>query len=79
MKKRCPIHQHEDIVLKRGSIRVRCKTCGDIFPCFNNCRHLDCCVASDRPLPDGFTFSDNTREAIKAELAMIYPQIYKAD
>jgi len=40
-RKKCPITKHTDRPI-RGSSRVKCSTCGDVFPCRKPCTHIDC-------------------------------------
>lgn len=40
-RKKCRLREHTDVRI-RGSSRVRCTTCGDVFPCRTACEHFDC-------------------------------------
>lgn len=33
----------------------KCDKCGDVFPCEEDCIHVDCLEAKDLPLPDWLT------------------------
>jgi hypothetical protein len=46
-RNRCRITEHDDAPLGRGSKRVRCRKCGDTFPCGHACAHLDCMIERD--------------------------------
>lgn len=70
MKSRCKPREHRDRRL-RGGGHYQCATCGDVFPCRTLCDHLDCIVATGRPLPEHA--SDSARDALIAELRAIYP------
>ncbi|HUE39986.1 MAG TPA: hypothetical protein VMR29_10800 [Candidatus Binatia bacterium] len=52
MKLRCKPGAHVDRPLKRGSVRVKCERCGDVFPCHHDCEHIDCRLVKNQPLPD---------------------------
>jgi hypothetical protein len=64
--------------MKRGGAHEQCTKCGDVFPCRNECSHLDCIVATGRELPGWCGDPDQTREAIMAELAIIAPTVHAA-
>jgi len=55
---RCAPTKHDDKPVgradKRGVLRVKCATCGDVFPCRGKCEHVDCCEATGRELPEQF-------------------------
>lgn len=50
-KPSCRLRDHAWHPLQRGSDREQCRTCGDVFPCRHACDHLDCRLATQRPLP----------------------------
>jgi hypothetical protein len=75
MKHRCNTRDHVDKPMKRGSARVQCTKCGDVFPCRHDCEHLDCIVATGRELPDWVGDHDKAREALHAELMIIAPTV----
>ena len=35
----------------KGGKRERCRLCGAIFPCYNQCEHLDCIEARGEEFP----------------------------
>jgi hypothetical protein len=56
-KLRCKNTEHDDQVL-RGRRRRRCRRCGDVFPCRNECEHVDCILESERELPEWISVRD---------------------
>lgn len=50
--RKCRPDQHVDRPM-RGGKRVKCITCGDVFPCRTACDHADCALAAGRPMPEG--------------------------
>jgi hypothetical protein len=52
MTQKCKPSQHDDAPLGRGSSRVECGKCGDVFPCRHECIHVDCLIATGRTPPD---------------------------
>jgi len=48
--KLCQRGRHRDKWL-RGKRRIKCENCGDIFPCYHDCGHLD--GAEARLNPEG--------------------------
>ena len=52
---KCSNIQHTDVPIRGKSGRVRCSTCGDVFPCRGDkCEHLDCCDATGRAWPERY-------------------------
>lgn len=45
---RCANDKHDDELL-RGGRRVKCRRCGDEFPCRHACDHTDCRWERDEP------------------------------
>lgn len=75
---RCANGAHDWKPMKRGGAHEQCTKCRDVFPCRNDCTHLDCIVATGRELPALCANPDEAREAILAELAIIAPTVFAA-
>jgi hypothetical protein len=72
-KKRCKKGEHQPM---RGGKRERCTKCGDVFPCRNECEHIDCILESGRELPDWVTVRDratNLEASLGGELCSAPP------
>lgn len=54
---KCRPSQHDDRLMRGG--RVKCRKCGDVFPCRDACEHVDCAAATGRALPDWITTNTN--------------------
>lgn len=65
--KHCSPTEHSDQPLRRGSSRVRCVKCGDIFPCFHNCNHIDCMIEKKLPLPEWVSLAEVQRPDLVSE------------
>lgn len=77
-KPRCAKNDHNWKPMKRGGAHEQCTKCGDVFPCRSACEHLDCIVATGRPIPDYYADPEKAREGMLAELAIIAPTVYAA-
>lgn len=64
--------------MKRGGAHEQCTKCKDVFPCRNECEHLDCIVATGREIPDCWANPDQARENMLFELSIIAPTVYAA-
>ncbi len=47
----CKPDQHFDRVVKGKPGSVKCQTCGDVYPCKEDCLHADCRMDKGQPLP----------------------------
>jgi len=74
-KPKCKHREHNWQPMKRGARREQCTKCNDVFPCRHNCEHLDCCAATERPMPEWCHDHEQAREAMLAELAIIAPSV----
>jgi hypothetical protein len=77
-KPKCNIREHNWQPMKRGGAHEQCTKCQDVFPCRHACEHLDCCAATNRPMPEWCGDPDNARAAMLAELAIIAPTVFAA-
>lgn len=79
---RCSLRKHDWKPMKRGGAHEQCTKCNDIFPCRHACEHLDCIVATGRPLTqyylDVLLDPAQAVEAMLAELAIIAPTVFAA-
>lgn len=74
---RCSKSEH-DWKPVRGGASERCTKCRDVFPCRFDCDHLDCIVATGRPVPDYYANPEQARENMLAELAETSPTVFAA-
>ena len=73
---RCAKSEHNWKPMKRGGAHEQCTKCHDVFPCRNDCRHLDCIVATGREIPASCVNPEQMRGALLAELAIIAPTVH---